>query len=143
MRFAVMTLLVAAMCWGLLACGGGPAEEEPAGAGVETAEPEPEETTDESAASDSAEPVATETEVGEAEGLADTTWEWEEFTATFHTPPDVHVSGGPLGAAGADGEYELSDDGSIEVNVMGQTYTGTYENGELVVDGIEATLLEQ
>jgi hypothetical protein len=74
------------------------------------------------------------------DGLVGTKWKYDEIELTFKEGNKVALKGGPLAALAPDGLVEdyTIEDGVFEVSVMGQTYSGTYADGKLTVDGTEA-----
>jgi len=76
------------------------------------------------------------------DGLVGTKWKYDDIELTFKDDKKVALKGGPLAALAPDGldaDYTLKD-GVFEVSVMGQTYSGTYADGKLTVDGTEAVM---
>ncbi|MCF6284982.1 MAG: hypothetical protein L3K26_07315 [Candidatus Hydrogenedentes bacterium] len=75
-------------------------------------------------------------------GLKGTTWDYQGIVLSFKEGNKVFLKGGPLAALAPDGteaDYTLKD-GVFEVSVLGQTYSGTYADGTLTVDGTEAVM---
>jgi hypothetical protein len=124
--------------------GSGSAEKAPAAAPAAAPAPAAK-TEEEKRAAKKGEPAPAEEKVEEAaapvmDGLVGSKWTYEEIELTFKEGNKVHLKGGPLAALapdGTDADYTLKD-GAIEVSVMGETYSGTFDGEKLIVDGTEA-----
>ncbi len=76
------------------------------------------------------------------DGLVGTKWTHKGIELTFKEGNKVHLKGGPVAALSPDGveaDYTLEGD-KIEVSVMGESHSGTFTDGKLVVDGEEAKM---
>ncbi|MBI4556723.1 MAG: hypothetical protein HY706_04000 [Candidatus Hydrogenedentes bacterium] len=71
-----------------------------------------------------------------ANDLLNTTWKIDEYVITFKNAPVIHIKGGILGDTGMEGTYKF-ENGVVEVSALGQTKTGTWNGGKLVIDGVD------
>ena len=77
---------------------------------------------------------------GTAESLVGTTWRLEDYTITFHEPPEIHVAGGKIDEdhpEGVVGEYSV-ENGIIDISALDQGRSGTWDGQRLVIDGEKA-----
>lgn len=86
--------------------------------------------------------MKTEEAAPTVDGLVGTKWTYDEINLEFREGNKVFLKGGPLAALAPDGtEADYTLDGEkFEVNVLGETYTGTFDGEKLTVDGKEAVM---
>ena len=81
-----------------------------------------------------------------ASGIVGTIWKVGEFTIKFEADGVIRVKGGSVPAIlpnGLEGSYMLKDDGSLELNAGGSSFSGSFSDGKLTVDGTAATNLTE
>ncbi len=73
-------------------------------------------------------------------GLVGSTWQVGEFTVTFKDDSRLQVMGGKaaeIAPQGLEGTYVVKD-GVIEIRVLTEHKTGTWDGTQLVIDGVSA-----
>lgn len=78
-----------------------------------------------------------------AEGLSGTKWQLDDIVLEFGTPPDLVISGDavPFGKP-LNAKYVVNN-GIIEITAMGKTRAGTWDGRAMVIDGIDAVLIDR
>ena len=76
-----------------------------------------------------------------AEGLAGTTWRFEDVTITFKAPPDLLIRDQQVGNVEVPGTYTVDGVARagrhlIEVTALDMTRAGIWDGSRLVIDGI-------
>jgi len=73
--------------------------------------------------------------------LIGTEWTAKGVEATFVAADRVHLKGGPVQMFpdGIEAQYTYSEDGTLELTLMGNTLSGSWDGEQLVIDGERAT----
>lgn len=89
-------------------------------------------------------PAPAEAAAPAGDDLTGSKWTHNEIELEFKAGNKVFLKGGPLAALAPEGHeatYTVND-GVIEVDVLGQMYSGTWDGTTLVVDGTEAVKMQ-
>jgi len=128
MRQCIAWIVILAVAVGMGACTKRKEESKPAAPTPSSAAKPAPPATPEPAEGSAAQTAAT---------LSGTTWVYDGITVTFKNESSLLLKGGmvsELAPDGLEGTYKL-ENGVIEVNVMDQTVSGTFDGTNLMVDG--------